>query len=206
MSIYNYCWKAQNMKRENGLIKLVIAALLIAIAIIIPMFFPKIIIGPASFTLASHVPVMIALFISPMVAVAVAIGSTVGFFFAGFPVVVVLRALSHVLFVTAGALILKYRPGILRSVFGTSLFGLLLALIHAVGEVAAVTLFYMQSGVSLGSVKGGFGFSVLLLVGVGTLVHSMVDYGIALFVWRPLLHIIRFPVNARVLPVRRPAQ
>ncbi|NLJ30821.1 MAG: hypothetical protein GX424_04340, partial [Clostridiales bacterium] len=55
------------MKRENGLIKMIIAALLIAIAIIIPMFFPKIIVGPASFTLASHVPVMIALFISPLV-------------------------------------------------------------------------------------------------------------------------------------------
>lgn len=194
------------MKRENGLIKMVIAALLIAIAIIIPMFFPKIAIPPASFTLASHVPVMIALFISPMVALAVAIGSTAGFFFAGFPLVIVLRALSHVFFVMTGALILKYRPGTLHSVLNTSLFGLLLALIHAVGEVVAVTLFYMQTGVSLNSVKGGFGFSVLLLVGVGTVVHSMVDYGIALFVWRPLLHVIRFPVNARILPVRKPAQ
>lgn len=190
-------------KTENTLIKLVIAALLIAIAMIIPLFFPKIIIGPASFTLASHVPVMIALFISPMVGLAVALGSTFGFFIAGFPLVIVIRALSHVFFVMAGALLLKNRPELLRTPLRLTLFGLLLAAIHAVGEVAAVVAFYLVTTGSLESIKGGFGYGVLLLVGVGTLLHSMVDFGIALFVWRPLLHMIRFPVSARVLPVRK---
>lgn len=190
-------------KTENTLIKLVIAALLIAIAMIIPLFFPKIIIGPASFTLASHVPVMIALFISPMVGLAVALGSTFGFFIAGFPLVIVIRALSHVFFVMAGALLLKNRPELLRTPLRLTLFGLLLAAIHAVGEVTAVVAFYLVTTGSLESIKGGFGYGVLLLVGVGTLLHSMVDFGIALFVWRPLLHMIRFPVSARVLPVRK---
>lgn len=193
-------------KTENTLIKMVIAALLIAIAIIIPLFFPKIIIGPASFTLASHVPVMIALFISPMVGLAVALGSTLGFLVAGFPPVIVIRALSHVFFVMTGALLLKYKPDLLRTPLRLTLFGLLLAAIHAVGEVAAVVVFYLMTAGSLESIKGGFGYGVLLLVGVGTLVHSMVDFGIALFVWRPLLHMIRFPVNARILPMRKAAR
>ena len=79
-------------EKETKLISMVIAALLCAIGIVIPMFAPKIILEPASFTLASHVPIFIALFISPPVALAVSVGTTLGFFFAGFPIVVVLRA------------------------------------------------------------------------------------------------------------------
>lgn len=193
-------------KNENALIQWIVAALLIAIAVIIPLFFPKIVIGPASFTLASHVPVMIALFISPMVGLAVSLGSTFGFLLAGFPPVIVLRALSHIFFVMTGALLLKYRQDLLRTPLRLTLFGLLLAAIHAAGEVVAVVGFYLVTAGSLESIKGGLGYGVLLLVGVGTVVHSMVDYGIAVFVWRPLLHIIRFPVNARTLPVRKAAE
>ncbi len=45
------------------------------------MVMPKIMIPPASFTLASHVPLFIAMFFTPGVAVAVALGTTFGFFF-----------------------------------------------------------------------------------------------------------------------------
>ena len=83
------------MKRDTKLQTMVVAALLCAIGIVIPMFAPKIVLEPASFTLASHVPIFIALFISPPVALAVSIGTTVGFLFAGFPIVIVLRALTH---------------------------------------------------------------------------------------------------------------
>ncbi len=48
--------------------------------VIIPMVMPKIMIPPASFTLASHVPLFIAMFFTPGVAVAVALGTTFGFF------------------------------------------------------------------------------------------------------------------------------
>ena len=54
------------------------AALLTALAILIPQVMPKIVIPPASFTLASHVPIMIGMLISPAVAVIVALGSTIG--------------------------------------------------------------------------------------------------------------------------------
>ena len=39
------------------------AALLTALAILIPQVMPKIVIPPASFTLASHVPIMIGMLI-----------------------------------------------------------------------------------------------------------------------------------------------
>ena len=92
------------MKSKTNTFQLALAGMLIAIGIVIPMFSPiKIIIEPASFTLASHVPVFIAMFISPMMAAAVALGTTLGFLLGGFPLTVVLRALTHVIFATIGA-------------------------------------------------------------------------------------------------------
>ena len=53
---------------------LTLSAVLTAFSILIPMIMPvKVIIGPASFTLASHVPIFIAMFLSPEVAVIVAL-------------------------------------------------------------------------------------------------------------------------------------
>lgn len=97
------------MKSKTNTFQLALAGMLIAIGIVIPMFSPiKIIIEPASFTLASHVPVFIAMFISPMMAAAVALGTTLGFLLGGFPLTVVLRALTHVIFATIA-------PGTCRS-------------------------------------------------------------------------------------------
>lgn len=77
------------MKSKTNTFQLALAGMLIAIGIVIPMFSPiKIIIEPASFTLASHVPVFIAMFISPMMAAAVALGTTLGFLLGGFPLTV----------------------------------------------------------------------------------------------------------------------
>ena len=61
------------MKRTKTY-QLALAGMLIAVGIIIPTFSPiKIIIEPASFTLASHVPVFLAMFISPAMGVAVSL-------------------------------------------------------------------------------------------------------------------------------------
>ncbi|MBE6830402.1 hypothetical protein [Clostridium sp. KNHs216] len=191
--------------RETKLISMVIAALLCAIGIVIPMFAPKIILEPASFTLASHVPIFIALFISPPVAVAVSIGTSFGFLFAGFPIVIVLRAFSHLFFALTGAFILKRKENMLASVGKSTMFGLLLALIHAVSEVTVVTLFYFGNNMPKNYYANGYFMSVILLVGVGTIVHSMVDFGIALFVWKPLSHVINIPVSAKTVLKREAA-
>ncbi len=62
-----------------------IAALLTALAILIPMVMPfKIVLEPIfSATFASHVPGILAMFVGPFAVIGTAIGSAVGFIFCG---------------------------------------------------------------------------------------------------------------------------
>lgn len=93
---------------------LTITALLMALAIMIPIMMPlKVVIPPASYTLASHVPIFLAMFLSRKMAACVVIGSTLGFFVAGFPIVIVMRAASHIIFALMGAYYIKHHPGVL---------------------------------------------------------------------------------------------
>ena len=186
-----------NRKAELSVQTMTTAALLCAVGIAIPIFFPKIWVGPASFTLASHVPIFLAMFISPGVAAAVTLGTTLGFFFSGLPLVITLRALSHIVFVLIGALLLKRRPAAMTFSAGSLLFGLFLSVIHAGCEVVVVTLFYFGGRLTSATYSSGYAVSVLLLVGLGGLVHSMVDFGISVAVWKPLVRMIRIPVNAK---------
>ena len=167
--------------------KLTSAAMLIALGIIIPMFMPKVTLPPASFTLASHVPVFIAMFISPVVAVAVAAGTTLGFFFSGLPLVITARAATHLIFAVLGALWLKKRPQTLSKALPTISFSLIISIIHAACEVLVVVPFYFTGALTPGNYDSGFLYSVLLMVGVGGLVHSMVDFGISLLVFKILV-------------------
>jgi niacin transporter len=185
------------MRKENHLVTWVTAALLCAIGIVIPMVCPKIVIGPASFTLASHVPIFLAMFISPPVAVAVALGTALGFFFAGLNIVIVLRALSHVVFAAIGAFWLKRQPQLLSSVQRVVGFGLIMAVIHASCEVLVVSYFYFGNQLAQANYANGFLTSVLMLVGLGGIVHSMIDYSISVAVWKPLGHTIRFPASVK---------
>lgn len=185
------------MNVKNNVLSMTLAGLLCAIGIIIPMFAPKIIIPPASYTLASHVAIFIAMFISPYVAIPVALITTFGFLIAGFPLIVVLRALSHIIFVVIGSFMLKNNKKQLSTTAGTILFGLLMAVIHGVSEVVVVSLFYWGGNVTEIYQQKGFFFSVIILVGVGTIVHSMIDFGISVLVWEPLQKVINIPVSVR---------
>jgi hypothetical protein len=174
------------LKRESPILKLTAAALLTAIGIIIPMFSPlKIVMPPASFTLASHVAIFLAMFISPGVAAGVAVGTTLGFLLNPvFGPVIVLRAASHLVFVLVGSLYLKKYPQTLASTGKSQLFSLVIGIIHAVCEVVVVMPFYFGDGMAEGYYKEGFIKSVVLLVGVGTVVHSMVDFLFSLLILR----------------------
>ena len=185
------------MTKGNKLIAMVVTALLCAVGVVIPMFCPKIIIGPMSFTLASHVPIFIAMFISPAAAAAVTLVTTVGFFAAGFPLVIVLRALSHIVFVMIGAFWLKKRPQALRGAKGAAVFGALLSVVHAGCEILVVTYFFFGNLLSKGFYSNGYVMSVLVLVGVGGFIHSMVDFSLSLAVWKPLARTVRMPVSVR---------
>lgn len=191
------------MKKENRLLTMITSALLCAVGIVIPMFCPKIIIGPASFTLASHVPIFLAMFLSPLSAAAVSLGTTIGFFAAGFSPVVVLRALSHIVFALAGAFWLRRKGGQLQTVGGAAVFGVVTSVIHETMEVLVVTWFFFGNQLPKENYAGGYAVSVLLLVGLGGFVHSMVDYSISLAVWKPVARTVRFPVSVRRVLCRR---
>lgn len=174
------------MQIKNKVTQITISAVLCAIGIIIPMLSPiKILLEPASFTLASHVAIMIAMFISPTTAVTVSLGTTLGFFIGGFPPVIVLRAATHVVFALTGALILKKKEHILDKTSTALVFSTFIAFIHAICEVLVVIPFYFGGDLVKYEAKGFF-ISVILLVGVGTLVHSTVDFILSLAIWRPI--------------------
>lgn len=180
----------------NKVKSMTIAALLCAVGIMIPMFFPKIIIGPASFTLASHVPIFIAMFISPGVTLSVALITGFGFLFAGvFPIIIVLRAFTHLLFAGVGSLILKKNNQILFSFRSASLYALAISIIHAVAEVIVVSYFFFTNPEDY---TQSYLYIVLLMVGLGTVIHSLVDFMIAVVVWKPLQSVISIPANAKI--------
>jgi niacin transporter len=174
--------------KNNAVKHMTIAALLIAMGIIIPMVMPKIMVPPASFTLASHVPVMIAMFFSPLVAVAVALGTTIGFLISTSPIIA-LRALSHVVFVLVGAIYLsKKRDVVLKNGQFTffnwrfQAFNLVLALIHSALEVAVVVAFNFIGNVPNTTYASGYMFTIFVIMGIGGVIHSLVDFNIAYFV------------------------
>jgi len=167
----------QNPRYRSSVFKVTASALLIAIGILIPMVSPiRVIIEPASFTLASHVAIFIAMFISPAVAVAVTFGTTLGFFLGGFPLIIVIRAASHVIFVIAGSLYLQRIDKFNISVIHLRIFSLAVALIHALFELIGVLLFYFGTNVPVDS---SLFLWALGFVGLGTVIHSVVDMEIA---------------------------
>lgn len=187
------------MKR-NSVRQLTISALLIAMGIIIPMVMPRITIGPASFTLASHVPVFLAMFFSPSVAIAVSLGTGFGFFLSATPIIA-LRALSHLVFAILGAFYLQKHPTIVLTKNKTvlfngrfQLFNLVIGLIHSAAELAVVSVFYTMGNLPETYYTQGYIYSIFLLMGLGGLIHSLIDYNIAYFVANALSKQFSIPV------------
>ena len=159
------------MKPKKRIQEMTFAALLTAIAILIPSIMPiKLIIPPASYTLGSHVPIFLAMFISPWVAAFVILASSLGYFMAGYPIVVVFRAFSHIIF------------GFLENHKSSLLFNFVLGLIHALGEVLACVIFYSVTGEDFQKLF----YVLFVLVGFGTIIHSMIDYVIALTIFKSI--------------------
>lgn len=172
---------------------LTIAALLIAMGILIPMVMPKIVIGPASFTLASHVPLMLAMFFSPSMAILVALGTAFGFLMTT-PLVIAARALSHVVFATLGALYLQRYPQTVSHPITFQVFNFSMALIHMVVEVLVVWLFYTFGAINGATIDGNFFGFLFGLLGIGGIVHSMIDFTLAFMIAKSLSKVFVIPV------------
>ena len=146
--------------------EITVSAILIALCILIPMFFPKLVVMPPfTATLASHVPLMIAICISPKIAIYVSLGSILGFFiaFPGLPVVPA-RAIAHVIFAIPASYIIKKKINILLIIFVSGV-------IHAIFEmlVILIPIFYpTEVGI----------YQALTIMGVGTFLHHFFDVGI----------------------------
>lgn len=120
---------------DNKVKQMVYAGLLTALAIIIPIQFSflKIFVPPAfTATLAAHVPMMLAMLISPFVAVIVGIGSTIGFAITGLPIVVVARAATHIAVGYIGAKIIIKNRSYVQAVLVTAPIHGLLEMIVAI--------------------------------------------------------------------------
>ena len=163
-----------------SILRICVAGLLTAIGILVPMFMPiRVIIEPASFTLASHVVIFLGMFISPFVGILVTLGTTFGFLLAGFPIVIVLRAASHIVFVVLGAMYLQRIDKFAISGLRLRLFSFVIGIIHGIVEFFVVMWFWFgMSGMEI--ITGNMILiQGLVLVGFGTLVHSMVDFEVA---------------------------
>lgn len=147
---------------NNKVRQMVYASLLTALAIIIPIQFGflKVYIPPFSATIASHVPMFIAILISPMVAIVTGIGSTLGFLIAGMPMPIVLRAATHIIVGYAGAKFIQKNKSYLKMSLFTSV-------IHGGLEALVVIPFI------------GFDiYQLLIVTGVGAILHHFVDSSI----------------------------
>ncbi|WP_296971083.1 ECF transporter S component [Tepidanaerobacter sp. EBM-38] len=143
--------------------QLVTSALLTALSLLIPIAFGgylRIYIPPFSATLASHVPSMISMLISPTAAVMVGLGSSLGFLLILGPVVAA-RAFIHVIFGVVGAYLIKKG-------FSFSKTLLLVTPIHALGEALIV----LPLGFDL--------YTAFVVVGVGTILHHLIDSAVAI--------------------------
>ncbi len=159
---------------------MVTSSLLIAIGILIPMIFTgfpfRIVIGPYSATLMAHVPVIIAMFISPVTAIFTAVGTTIGFFFTA-PVIVAVRAASHIVFAILGAYLLKKG---MKAI----LLCLLTGVVHA-GIEALIVLVFFTTGMSTPA-EGYSVISMVIITAGGTFAHHCVDFIIAYIVAKAL--------------------
>ncbi|MEC9489061.1 MAG: hypothetical protein UMV23_06255 [Halanaerobium sp.] len=149
----------------------VYGALLTALALVIPLMFGgflRIYIPPFSATLASHVPMILSMLLGPFVAAMVGIGSTLGFLIVLGPVIAA-RAAVHILVGVVGAYLIKSGRPFLQ-------VALLVTPIHAIGEALVVIPF-------------GFGlYDAGVVVGIGTILHYLVDVAIAFSVYKALQH------------------
>lgn len=145
--------------------ELVIAALLSAMALLIPLAFGGFLmvsIPPFTATIMSHVPLFLSMLISPLAAVMVGLVSALGFFIKLGPIVGS-RALMHAIVGFVGAKLIK------RGLPYPAALGITLP-IHAILEALVVIPFM---GLNL--------YKVLVVVALGTAIHHAVDSAIAVF-------------------------
>jgi len=147
---------------------LVIAALLTSMSIIIPNIFPTLPLGPFTATFASHLPTIVAMFISPVVAIITAIGSVIGFAikFSAMPWIIA-RAAMHIPFAILGAYMIKKNYNLIITI-------LLTMVVHAGLEVLVLIPFLDM----IPKLKVNW-YSITFF---GTALHHLIDFTLAVII------------------------
>ena len=155
--------------------EIVIAGLLVAIAFIIPLTLPNLSGLPEfSATPFAHVPLMVAMFINPTVAIFVALGTALSFFMKYIPIVG-LRALSHLLFAVVAAVLLKKS----KTKLNVLLTYIVTLILHVGAEAIIVALWFMFFA--------GTGLNSPLYVGTGIFaLHHTFDFIVTLVIYYAL--------------------
>lgn len=167
------------MKMKLKTKDIVIAALLTSMSILIPNIFPSIPLGPFTATFASHLPVVVSMFVSPTVALITSIGSVLGFTvkFISMPWVIA-RAAMHIPFAILGAYMIKKNRNVAFTIFLTMLA-------HSVLEVVAVLPFLNimpQTPKTLEIAGMAVSLTWVMVILIGTMIHHLIDFAIAMLV------------------------
>ena len=81
-----------------------------------------------------------------------------------------------------GAYYIKHHPAVLTGGLSFTAFNIVCGIIHAIGEVLACLLFYTTT--SMPNID--LVYVVFVLVGGGTVVHSLVDGYISLYIYKAI--------------------
>lgn len=158
--------------------ELTLTALLTALAIIIPIVMPvKFVMPPFTATLASHTPLILAMFLSPLAAILTALGSAIGFFFTFTPIVAA-RAATHVFFTLAGAYMIRKK-------FHAGWIVAITLVLHSITDMLTVFIAAEFLGMEALLNSHAMGY-VQAWLGIGTAVHHLVDFFIAYLIMIPL--------------------
>lgn len=180
------------MQRTLNVKNMVLTAMLIALSIVIPMFMPRLTLPFFTITLAAHVPVLLSMFINPVCAVFVAIGSFIGFLFSA-PIEVAFRALTHVIFACAGAVMLQ-RKGNIFLVWGVTM------LLHAICETFVMYLFGFKLLEMQQTIPGANALIACLVIGGLTMFHHTGDFLITAALYKAIKPVGVFEGSIHLTP------
>lgn len=152
---------------------MMVGAMLTALSILIPVSFGaylRIYIPPFSATLGSHVPLFMAITVSPLVGAMVGVGSALGFLLILGPIVGA-RACIHILLGYVGAKLFQKNQSLIKTL-------LYILPLHALGEALIVLPFGFDP------------YTAFVIVGIGTGLHHLMDTIIAVILFKTLRNIL----------------
>ena len=176
--------KPQKIRQKKKLFEfttknMILAAVLTGLSLLFPLIFPRIDIGITSVTPFSHLAIMIGVFLNPFVALFTCMGALGAFLITGANLMVLMRATSHIIFAVVGSIFFFKGKGYK----GVSFYAVcgIITLLHAIGEMAAALI-----ALAIGVAGALDAYQILVVIGLITCAHSIVDYSFAVIIYNTL--------------------